>query len=172
MDGYLLDTNVLIPLVRPKHKHTEIVKRWLERVPGDAPIFLSVAAIAELFVGPMFGGGDVEEVRREIEAVIKSNGFSVLAIDRHVAAEYGNLKARLMLKYDRKGKPKPAKWPENWELPERGSKLGIDELDLLMIAQALQRRLMLVTNDEMRRIREGLDGVAPELEIENRMVPV
>lgn len=80
---------------------------------------------------------------------------------------YGNLKAQLMLKYNRKGVPRGSKWPETWPLPHKGSVLGVDEFDLLMVAHALEHRLVLVTNDEMRRIRDGLGGAADDLQVED-----
>lgn len=167
MDGYLLDTNVLVPLLRPGHSAGEAVRNRLAQVPPASPLFISVAALAELQVGPVWSGGDADQARREIEVTISDNGFKVREITRHTAAVYGDLKARLMLKYNRKKAPKPAKWPETWPMPDTGAELGVDELDLLMVAHALEHRLVLVTNDEMRRIRDGLGEAAPDLRLED-----
>jgi predicted nucleic acid-binding protein len=72
-----------------------------------------------------------------------------------------------MLKYNRGGRRKAAKWPENWSLPDTGFSLGVDEFDLLMVAHALEHRLVLVADDEMSRIRDGLGEAAAELQVED-----
>ena len=165
MDGYLLDTNVLIPLLRPNHKDYETIKRRLVQATTGSPVWVSVAALAELHVGAFLSVGDSDRARREIEETIADHHLWVREITRHTAAMYGDLKARLMLKYNRPtGK---GKWPENWPLPDKGVMLGVDEFDLLMVSHALEYGLVLVTNDEMRRIREGLGEVATDLQIED-----
>lgn len=167
MEGYLLDTNVLIPLIRPGRAAGKSVRRRLAEVATESPVFVSVAALAELHVGPIWRGGNADQSRYEIEATIADSGLKVREITRHTAAVYGDLKARLMLKYNRGGERNAAKWPEGWPLPDTGKTLGVDEFDLLMVAHALEYRLVLVTNDQMRRIRDGLGEVADELRFED-----
>jgi tRNA(fMet)-specific endonuclease VapC len=90
----------------------------------------------------------------------------VLSVDRHTRIYYGDLKARLFRAYS------PASPRQNH--PERcidwatGAELGIDENDLWIAAQAIQFNLILVTNDEMARIRD----VAPELDIQDWTQPL
>jgi predicted nucleic acid-binding protein len=167
VDGYLLDTNVIIPLLRPNHRAAKAVQHRLVNVPAPCPVFVSVAAMAELYVGPLWSGRDAEEARREIEATISANNIKVREITKHSATVYGDLKARLMQKYGRSSKPKAAKWPEIWPIPLTGASLGVDEFDLLIIAHALEHNLVLVTNDEMPRIRDGIGEAAADLRTED-----
>ena len=51
------------------------------------------------------------------------------------------------------------------------TRLGIDENDLWIAAQAVQYNLALVTNDGMARIRAVLSELAPSLHIENWTKP-
>ncbi len=51
---------------------------------------------------------------------------------------------------------KAAKWPEAWVHPDTGHKLGIDEMDLIIISHAIERNLVLVTSDRLNRIRDGI----------------
>jgi predicted nucleic acid-binding protein len=124
-----------------------------------------VAAIAELEVGCHGGTADYEKARREITQLVADNGFKVRDITKHTVKVYGDLKWRLMVRFNRQGK---AKRPETWPLPDTAGTLGIDEFDLLAAAHAMEFGLVLVTSDAMpRRIREVLDEMTPKLSIEN-----
>ena len=70
-----------------------------------------------------------------------------------------------MRKYNRARKS--PKWPEEWPVPDTGKALEIDEFDLLTVAHALEYRLILVTGDDLRRIRDGLGEAAEELQLED-----
>lgn len=56
-----------------------------------------------------------------------------------------------------------AKWPEGWVEPSTGKELGIDENDLWIAAQAIERNLVLASQDSMARLLD----VAAELRIED-----
>jgi predicted nucleic acid-binding protein len=53
MDGYLLDTNVVVLFLRPNHRAAKAVETHLAGVPSGSPVIVSVAALAELHVGPL-----------------------------------------------------------------------------------------------------------------------
>jgi predicted nucleic acid-binding protein len=123
----------------------------------DAPVYVSTATLAELEVGCCIGPTDRAEAQTEIREVIRTNKLSVLDFTKHTAAEYGALKAALMLKYNREQvKKNKAKWPEVWTTPNKGATLGVDEFDLLVVSHAIERRLVLVTIDPMLRILDGI----------------
>ena len=165
MDGYLLDTSVLVTLLRKGGAREAIVKRLADL--AESHISVSVAALAELEVGCSLGNRDRDEARREIREVVHSSGWKVRDFTEHSAAVYGELKARLMIKYNLQGHRSGAKRPEEWRLPDKAGKLGIDEFDLLMVTHALEYRLVLVTKDEMSRIRDGLGEAAADLHLED-----
>lgn len=167
LDGYLLDTNVLVMLLRPEHRSGDAVVKRLAGLPAASPVFVSVATLAELEVGCSLGDKERDEARRDIYATIRSNGFKIRELTKHSAAVYGDLKAKLMIKYGRRDRPKDAKRPEEWPLPDKAGKLGIDEFDLLIVTHALEHRLVLVARDEMARIRDGLGEAASDLRLED-----
>lgn len=157
MDGYLLDTNHLIPLLRDRHPHREIVLQQLGTAAADSPVYVASSTLAELEVGCCLGATERFEAQAELREVVRANNLSVLDFTRHTAAEYGSLKASLMQKFNREhAKKNKAKWPELWTSPDKASTLGIDEFDLLVVSHAIERRLILVTTDFMRRILEGI----------------
>ena len=165
MDGYLLDTNVLVTLLRKGSAREAMVKRLAGL--ADSHVSVSVAALAELEVGCSLGSKDRDDARREIREVVHSSGWKVRDFTEHSAAVYGDLKARLMIKYNRQDRRRGAKRPDEWALPDKAGKLGIDEFDLIMVTHALEYRLVLVTKDEMSRIRDGLGEAAADLRLED-----
>ena len=165
MDGYLLDTNVLVTLLRGGPAREAMVRRLASL--AESHISVSVAALAELDVGCSLGSKNRDEARRDLHETMASNDFKIRELTKHSAAVYGDLKARLMLKYNRQDHRKGAKRPEEWPLPDKAGKLGIDEFDLLMVTHALEYRLVLVTNEEMTRIRDGLGEAAADLRLED-----
>lgn len=166
MDGYLLDTNHLVPLLRDRHPHRAAVLNGVAAAAADAPIYVASATLAELEVGCCFGTEEErDEAQTEIREVVRENRLGVLEFTIHTAAEYGALKAALMQKYNRENaKKNRSKWPELWTSPDKGASLGVDELDLLIVSHAIERRLVLVTNDRMLRILDGIawPGECPE----------
>ena len=160
MDGYLLDTNHLVPLLRDGHQYRAEVLKQLATSAADAPVYVAAATLAELEVGCCFPhkNKDRSDAQSEIREVIRANRLSIIDFTKHTAAEYGALKAGLMQKYNRDGlKKKRAKWPEAWIDPDTGRTLDVDEFDLLAISHAIERRLVLVTSDSMRRILDGIE---------------
>ena len=164
MDGYLLDTNHLVPLLRDSHPHRKPILNGLTNAAKDAPVFVATATLAELEVGCCIGPQDRSDAQTEIREIIRENRLNVIDFTKHTAAEYGTLKAGLMHKYNRQGVKNAAKRPEIWTSPDKGATLGVDEFDLLIISHAIERKLVLVTIDQMRRIFEGVvwPGDCPE----------
>ena len=166
MDGYLLDTNVLVDLLSPGGTHRDEIVEKIKAIDPNSPLYVATPALAELEVGCFLGARDYDEARNEIASVIQHHKFQIRDFTHHTAAVYGDLKAKLMRKFSRKGKGK-AKRPESWTFPDTAEKLCIDELDLFMVAHALEQNLVLVTNDLMKRIQEGIGDIANDLRIED-----
>ena len=84
-------------------------------------------------------------------------GIRVIDITHHTASVYAEVKALIAQKYLanvlRKDRPK---YIEEWVDKATGQKLGIDENDLWMCAQAKERDLIFVTADSrMKRIPDA-----------------
>ncbi len=82
---------------------------------------------------------------------------------RTPTATYGDLRARLFEKFAPKKRRRKGLRPEELIDPVTAKELGIQENDLWIAAQAIERNLVLVTNDAMARIQE----VASELKVED-----
>ena len=94
MNGeYLLDTSVLIPLLRSD----EVV---LQRLAGAQRVLVPCIALGELYVGAIHGGDGPASVAEVDELAMN---VPVLVCDGIIARSYGVLKAALL----RKGTPVP-----------------------------------------------------------------
>lgn len=91
----------------------------------------------------------------------------ILDVTKHTIEPYSDLRAALFEKYsprDRKARLR-AKWPEDLRDRTSAKKLGVQENDLWIAAQAVQYNLVLITGDYMRRLREVSATLAYPLQV-------
>ncbi|MGC8540548.1 MAG: PIN domain-containing protein [Phycisphaerae bacterium] len=161
MDEYLIDTNVLFDMMNAESADSKRV--WAARRARKAVLHLPVIALGETQLGFHLGGTDLDAARRDLDAFLDKNGLILQQVTKHTAQVYARIKASLIEKYSPKKTKHRAKWPETWRDPVTGAELGVDECDLWIVAQAIERNLVLVTADRMERLRE----VIKELRVEN-----
>lgn len=158
MDAFLFDTTVLSIYLDPTHPHHAQKGQSLAALPIDNPRFISAVALAELDFGTklaeVMGKGNLSALKAMIA---QARTHAVLDITHQTASVYAEVKARIAQKYLarmlRKDRPK---YIEEWVDKATGQKLGIDENDLWMCAQAKERDLVIVTADgRMRRIADA-----------------
>ncbi|MER9944238.1 PIN domain-containing protein [Mesorhizobium sp. M0092] len=155
MDAYLFDTTVLSIYLDPTHPHHAEKGQSLAALPVDSPRFISAIALAELGFGAKLAAAIGKGNLPTLEAmIVRARSYAVLDVTHHTATVYAEVKARVAQKYLakmlRKDRPK---YIEEWIDKATGQKLGIDENDLWMCAQAKERDLVLVTADgRMKRI--------------------
>ncbi len=158
MDAYLLDTTILSIYLDPTHPHHAEKGQSLAALPAESPRFISAVALAELGFGTklaaVIGKGNLPVLEAMI---VQARSHAVLDITHHTAAVYAEVKAGIAGKYLakmlRKDRPK---YIEEWVDKATGQKLGIDENDLWMCAQAKERDLVFITADgRMKRISDA-----------------
>lgn len=158
MDAYLLDTTILSIYLDPTHPHYAEKSQSLAALPADSPRFVSAVALAELGFGTKLAAAIGKGNLPALEAMlVQASSHAVIDITRHTAFIYAEVKARIAQKYLakmlRKDRPK---YIEEWVDKATGQKLGIDENDLWMCAQAKERDLIFVTADgRMGRIPDA-----------------
>ncbi|MFA6313932.1 MAG: type II toxin-antitoxin system VapC family toxin [Sterolibacterium sp.] len=133
--SYLLDTNVIAELVRPKP--AKAVLAWFENIPSDA-LHISVLTLGEIRKGVehMPDGARREKLRLWLEHDLTDwFGTRVLPVDMPVADRWGRLLVQL-------GHPVPS-------------------MDSLLAATALHHDLRLVTRSEKDFGYPGLEVVNP-----------
>lgn len=161
MRDYLLDTNIWSDWYNPK-KNDYILERLKNE--SDIKLHISVVTWGELRYGY---AALTRREQRQLGSVCEFVTWlrpKTEVIDKHVAREYGRIRAKLFEKYAPKKRKKKGLRPEQLVDPITGHKLGIDENDLWIVAQAMTRNLMLVTNDKLARIS---DVAGDDLDIKN-----
>lgn len=133
--SYLVDTNVISELVRPKPAKT--VLAWFENIPSEA-LHISVLTLGEIRRGveQMPDGARREKLRLWLEhELVDWFGTRILLIDIPVADRWGRLVAQI-------GRPVPS-------------------IDSLLAATALHYELRLVTRNQKDFDYPGLEVVNP-----------
>ena len=133
--SYLVDTNVISELVRPKP--AKAVLAWFENIPSEA-LHISVLTLGEIRKGveQMPDGARREKLRLWLEhELLDWFGTRILLVDIPVADRWGRLVAQM-------GRPVPS-------------------IDSLLAATALHYELRLVTRNQKDFDYPGLEVVNP-----------
>lgn len=133
--SYLLDTNVISELVRPKPAKTALA--WFENIPSEA-LHISVLTLGEIRKGveQMPDSARREKLRLWLEhELIDWFGARILPVDIPVADRWGRLVAQM-------GRPVPS-------------------IDSLLAATALHYELRLVTRNQKDFVYPGLEVINP-----------
>lgn len=160
MDGYLLDTNMISYWYDEEKPEHDAVRQHIESLPNASPLAISVITLGEIEYGHRCVSETDTIRQRDYSRFIVTQIPRVLDISRHAGKLYGQVRAEAFNKWAESRKHKR---PEQLVDPVTGRELGIQENDLWICAQALEQNLVLVTNDNMARIRE----VTSELQVEN-----
>ncbi len=167
MKGYLLDTNAISDwLDETKPRHAAVSKKAEQAAQTQAVMVTSSVVLGEIEYGIAATGDKATQTLAEFRAqVVKQFAQKrlLLSVSRSTTAIYGHLRAKLFEKFAPRNRRTKGLRPEELADPVTAKELGIQENDLWIAAQAIERNLILVTNDAMVRIRE----VAPELKVED-----
>jgi len=150
---YLLDTNIWSDWYNPKKN--DYILRYLENAP-DIKFHISAVTWGELRYGYDVLTQRGKRQLGNIWEFVRGLAPKTIQIDKHVARDYGRIRARLFEKYAPKERRRRGLRPEQLIDPVTSLQLGIQENDLWIASQAITRDLVLVTNDikSMRPLRE------------------
>jgi predicted nucleic acid-binding protein len=166
MRTYLLDTCIWSYWFNPKRVEHKSVSRWTESLNADSVLGLSVITAGEIEFGLCWADIAVSGLKAEYRQFIEAKHPKIFDLDRHTAAEYGRLKALLCERSNipRSEKNKAGRLKQLID-PANSQVIGIDENDLWIVAQAVVKNLVLVTNDKRQERIHRLAG--DELQVEN-----
>ena len=158
--GYLLDTNIL-SLWFDNHDepgHSRVIDH-VDALESSDLLRTSVIVLGEIEFGhraasPRAGS----PIQQTYKKFLKEHVPIAYDVGKATTLYYGPLRARLFEKFAPKRKKGKKLRPEQLKDPVTALELGIDENDLWLAAQALERNLVLVTHDKMKRIQEVLGG--------------
>lgn len=160
---YLLDTCIISNLYDPRRKKHSDVRSAIEALDPASPQFLSVIVLAELLFGLRMAestGQDLTHIRSTIERA--DEGRRLAKIGYHTSESYGEVKSQLALHWINPEAKRP-RWPEDWKDRVTAKNLQIDENDLWLVAQAVERNYVLLTSDT--NLKERFEPAVPDLRL-------
>ena len=167
VDGYLLDTGIV---GHHFSRHVNVVAR-INSLPNDALIFISAITRGEIEFGNCRTDSTDHERRAEFIRFVRDSfrGKFIVSVTKETGMHYGDLKAKIFAKYPPQSRR--ANHPETLIDAVTGSDLGIDENDLWIAAQAVEHNLILVTADNMEKIKSVADGLLDDAEDWTEPIP-
>ena len=108
-------------------------------------------------------GGRLDECDRFVREKLPL----IVEVSKHTAEPYGRVRAKLVDRFPPPGGWSGKKRAEQLYNPIAARVFGFDENDLWLVAQAIERNLVLVTNDQMKRIKEAVREIQPSFAFDN-----
>lgn len=162
MEQILLDTNFVSVLFDPRRPNYAAVQARARAFNQADLVYLSAVVLAELRYGmeaAQRAGQDVSHIRQTLS---QAATYPMAEIGRHTAEAYGDVKARLAAHYLDMTR-RPPRWLENWQDRASAQVLQVDENDLWIVAQAVERDYLLVTSDQ--RLADRFSPAISELRL-------
>lgn len=169
MPGYLLDTQTIRYWFDGNDGNFPKVTRIAEARAAEhsnAPLYVSAITLGEMFFGHADHPTGVGANREAYVRFVRKRLPQILNVSKHTAEPYGHLRSRLIRKFPPKNGWSSKKWAvEQLYDPVAGREFGFDENDIWLAAQAIERNLILVTNDKkfVTRVQEVAVEVADSL---------
>lgn len=163
MDTYLLDTNLVSVLYDAQRANHLAVRTAVAALDPASPQLVSAITIGELRYGLALSRASGRPLTH-IEACIERTEEHPLAeVGRYTAEAFGYVKSSVALqRIDIQRRP--PRWVEAWSDRVTGQLLQIDENDLWIAAQAVERNLVVITSDtDFTRV---IAPAVPELRVQ------
>lgn len=173
MRDFLIDTNIweywFNPAREPEHSHVLNRVSELEKLRKETRfsyrVWISSVTWGELEYGYQVQTNKKKSQETPFRQFIHKIGPKELIVNRHVACDYGIIRAKLFETYGPKEKKKGLR-PEQLVDPVTSLQLRIQENDLWLVAQAMNRNLVFVTNDR-KSLKPLMQAAGDELAVEN-----
>ena len=163
MNTYLLDTNlvsVLYDAGRPNHV---AVRNALAGFDPAAPQLVSAITIGEMRFGLALSRAAGRPLAHIETCIERTEEHPLAEVGRHTAEAFGYVKSGVAAKRIDIQRRIP-RWVEGWSDRVTGQLLQIDENDLWIAAQAVERNLVVVTSDpDFTRV---IAPAVPELRVQ------
>ena len=159
MPGYLIDTQTIAYWFDGESGKYPMVQSKAEARRGNSPLYVSAISLGEIEYGHAAHPAGAGKRREDFLTSMREELPQILSVSRHTAEPYGRIRAALFDRFGPKSKKGQAKRAEELCDPTSGRELGIDENDLWLVAQAVERNLVLVTHDKLVHIRQALQDL-------------
>jgi predicted nucleic acid-binding protein len=159
----LLDTNIVSFWFNEKKnpEHARLV-RHIEALPGGTPLRISAITLGEIEYGYRTLHTQNTALEAGFNQFVREQLPEVLRVQETTKTYYGSLRAQLFERYVPKKGKKALRLVQLTD-PITDQRLGIQENDLWIAAQAIEYNRVLVTHDRMQHLQE----VKSDLKIED-----
>ncbi len=166
MPDFLLDTMTIRYWFEPSPFHKP-VREAAEALSKGSHYWVSTITLGEIQYGYAANPAGMGDRLDEYIHFVRERLPLILEVSKHTAEPYGRVRAKLVDRF-----PPPAGWSskkraEQLYDPITACEFGFDENDLWLVAQAIERNLVLVTSDKMARIKEAVREIQPTFSFEN-----
>lgn len=155
MDSYLLDTNlvsVLYDAARPNH---DAVRNAVANLDPASVKIISAITLGELRYGLALSKAAGKPTRHIELCIERTEDHPLAQVNRHTADAFGLVKSSIANQRVNISS-KSVRWVEAWSDRVTSKMLQIDENDLWIAAQAVERNLVVMTSDT-----DFVDVIAP-----------
>lgn len=146
MDTYLLDTNLVSVLYDARRQNHAAVRQAIAALPPEGAQLVSVVTIGELRFGLALSRAAGQTLTHIEACVTRTEEHPLAQITRHTADAFATVKSSVALERLDLQRRIP-RWVESWTDRVTSQQLQIDENDLWIAAQALERNYVLLTSD-------------------------
>lgn len=163
MDTYLLDTNLVSVLYDARRSTHQAIRQAIAALGPEAPQLVSVVTMAELRFGLALSKAAGQPLAHIEACIERAEDHKLAEVGRHTAEAFAHVKSSVALaRLMDVGRRRP-RWVEGWTDRVTAQLLQIDENDLWIAAQAVERNLVVVTND--RDFSQIIAPAVPELRV-------
>lgn len=146
---YLLDTNILSAYYHLEHPNYEAAKATINGLDRTGHLLVSVVTMAEIDYGVRLAHAKnskfIEEMRERAEIIRKR---AKLPVTPFTAEYYARLKLGVAMLISPGKQKKNPRFIEDWIEHTTAKALGIDENDLWIASQGIERDITVVTDDK------------------------
>lgn len=162
MDTYLLDTNLVSVLYDARRPNHQAVRQAVAALGSLAPQLVSAITIGELRFGLALSRAAGQPLMHIEACIEKAEEHPLAEIGRYTGEAFAHVKSSVALQRLDVRRRTP-RWVEGWTDRVTGQLLQIDENDLWLAAQAVERNFVVVTSDP--DFTQIIAAAVPELRV-------
>lgn len=169
--SYLIDTQTIRYWFDHKAEQYKAVNNAVEKLNPRSVLYVSSISLGEIEYGHCIAPSQDKKAHDSFREFIRTRLPQILPISGHTVEPYAHVRACLVEKCAPKDGWGKTKRAEQLCHPLSAKALGIQENDLWLIAQAIERNLVLVTNDAMRKLQDAVQDSRFTVRFENWCEP-
>lgn len=146
MDTYLLDTSIVSILYDGRRPNHLAVRQAIAALDPKSPQLISVVTLAELRFGLALSQAAGQPLAHIEACIERAEEHALTEVGRYTAEAFAEIKSSVALARVDLRRRLP-RWVEGWMDRVTAEHLQIDENDLWIAAQAVERNLVVVTAD-------------------------